>query len=172
LEKERLEKERLEKERLAKEKREKEEQQRREDEKAAANERIRQRAQKLCEERKREKREKEQKEREEWDQLWAKYQERWAQFKASASDIRKGNIRDAIPWPVKSGSYRDVKSPNVKEFFQKAVSRDEDIVKLMRKECLKWHPDKRCTWLRDARLSDVDKMMVDMICHVVLEFLG
>ncbi|KAH6664489.1 putative reticulocyte-binding protein 2 like protein a [Halenospora varia] len=172
LEKGRLEKERLEKECLAKEKREKEEKQRREREEAAANERIRQRAQKVREEREREKRKKEQKERKEWDQLWAKYQERWAQFKASASDIREGNIRDAIPWPVKSGLYRDAKDSNVKEFFQKAVSRDEDMAKLMRKECLKWHPDRRCTWLRDAQLSDVDKMMVDMICRVVTELLN
>ncbi|RDL33068.1 Uncharacterized protein BP5553_08507 [Venustampulla echinocandica] len=164
LEKERLEKERLEKEHLAKEKREKEEKQRRE--------RIRQRAQKLHEEREREKREKEQKEREEWNQLWAKYQERWAQLKASASDIREGNIRDAIPWPVMSGSYPDVKNSNVKEFFQKTVSRDENMVKLMRKECLKWHPDRRCTWLRGAQLSDVDEMIVDMICRVVTGLLN
>ena len=172
LEKERLEKERLEKERLAKEKREKEEKQRREREEAAAKERIRQRAQKLREERERKKREKEQKEREEWDQLWAQYQERWVQFKASASDIREGDLRDGIPWPVKSGSYRDVKDSNVKEFFHNTVSRDGDMVKLVRKECLKWHPDRRRTWLRDGRLSDVDKMMVDMICRVVTELLN
>ena len=169
LEKERLERERLEKERLAEEKRKEEQKQRQEREKAAANERIRQRAQKLREKREREKREKEQKEREGWDELWAKYQERWAHFKTSASDIREGNFRDAIPWPVKSGSYSDVKDQNVKEFFQNAVPRDENMVKLMRKECLKWHPDR---WLREARLGDDDKSMVEMICRVVTELLN
>ena len=168
LEKERLEKERLEKERLAKEMREKKEKQRRErEDAAAANERTRQRAQKKREEREREKRENEQKERQEWDRRWAKYQERWAQFKASASVIKEGEFRDAIPWPVESSSYRDVKNSNVKEFFQKAVPRDEDVPKLMRRECLKWHPDSRRTWLRDARLSDADRLMVDSICLVI-----
>jgi DNA repair exonuclease SbcCD ATPase subunit len=171
LEEERLEKERLEKERLAKEKREDEEKQQRKREDTAANERIRQRAQKIREEREREKREKEQKEREEWNQLWAAYQERWAQFRASASDSGKGNIRDAIPWPVKSGSYRDVKYSNVKEFFQKALSSDEDMRKVLKRECSKWHSDKRRSWVRDARLSDVDEMMVEMICRVVTELI-
>lgn len=175
-ESERLETERLaqekrgkeEKERLAKEKREKEERQRRErEDAAAANERIHQRAQKRREESKREKREKEQSERTEWDQLWAKYQERWTELKTPASGTRESNIRDAIPWPVKSGAYRDVKASNVKEFFQKAVSREEDMPKLMRKECLNWHPDKRPNWLQGVRLSDVDEMMVDMIYCVV-----
>jgi hypothetical protein len=166
LEKERLEKERLKKERLDKEKREREENESREREQAASNERIRQRAQKRREEREREKREKEQKERQEWDQLWTKYQERWVHFRDSASS-REGSIRDAIPWPVKSGSYRDVKNSNVKEFLQMAVPRDANVAKLMKKECLKWHPDTIHTWLRGSQLTDVDRMMVDMICRVI-----
>jgi len=173
LERERLERERLERERLEKERREREEQKQREREReqaAADNERTRQRAQKRREEREREKREKEQKEREEWDQLWTTYQERWVSFKASAST--ETNVRDAIPWPVKSGSYRDVKASNVKQFFQKAVPADANVATLMRKECLKWHPDRINRLLRDFQLSDADKMMVDMICTVVTDSLN
>ena len=175
LDKERLERERLERERLAREKAEYEERQRKAREEAAAqNERIRQRAQKRQEENEKEKREKERKEREDerknrekWDQLWARYQERWAQFQASASHPKEGNIRDAIPWPVESSSYRDATASTVEDFFKDALSKDECRVKLLRKECMKWHPDSRRIWLGNIQLSDADKMVIDMICRVV-----
>jgi hypothetical protein len=198
MENERVEKERLEAKRLADEKIEDEEKKRQENERAA-KERLRQRAQKLHEERERERerlekerlakekiekkekkrqqaqremRGKEQKEREEWNQLWANYQENWACFKASDPNIRHGNIRDAIPWPVKSGSYRDANSSTVREFFEKAHPKDQDIVKLMRKECLKWHPDKRHLWLPDSQINNVDTMLVEMICRVITDLMN
>jgi hypothetical protein len=171
LQKERLEKERLEKERLEKEKREREEKKQREREQAASNERIRQRAQKSREQRQREKREKEQKERDEWDQSWTKYQEGWVHFRTSTAP-REGNLRDVIPWPVKSGSHRDVTRSNVEEFLQKAVPSDANVAKVMRKECQKWHPDMIHRLLRGAQLTDVDQMMVDMICRVVTDLLN
>jgi hypothetical protein len=178
LEKKRLEKERLEKERLDKERRERKEKKRRELEQAAYNERIHQRSQKVREERERKKSEREQKEKEEWDQSWTKYQERWVDFRAYASsegnvrDAIRGAIRDAIPWPVKSGSYRDVNASNVKEFLRRAVPRDANKAKLMRKECQKWHPDKIHYLLRGSQLTGVDQMMFDMICREITDLLN
>ena len=154
LEKERLEKERQEKERQEKERKEKEE---REREQAARNERIRQRAQKV--------RQMEQKEKEEWNQSWKKYEERWAQLRASGPG--ETNIRNAIPWPVKSGLYRNVNASSVKEFLQRAGERDGNAAKVMRKECQKWHPDIIHRSLRGSQVTDADQMMLDMICRVV-----
>jgi len=37
--------------------------------------------------------------------------------------LREGNVRDLIPWPVKSGLYRDVNASNVKDFLQRAIAR-------------------------------------------------
>ena len=167
LEKECLEKERLEKERLEKEKTEREEKARR----AASNERIRQRAQKVREDREREKREREQKEREEWDESWTKYQEKWVHFRASPAS-REGNIRDTIPWPVKSGSYSDVRASNVKEFLKMAMPRDANVAKIARKECQKWHPDMIYRLLQRSQLTEVDHMMIDMICREVTGLLN
>jgi hypothetical protein len=164
-EKARLEKERLEKERL-----EKEEKKQREREQAAQNERIRQRAQKAREEREREKRERETKEREEWNQSWKKYDERWVRFKSSGPG--ETNIRDATPWPVKSGLYRDVTASNVKTFLQKAGEEDGNMSKLMRKECQKWHPDMIHRLIPASRLTDVDQIMLDTICRVVTDLLN
>ncbi len=157
LEKERVEKERLKKERLKKERLEKE---RLEKENKEREEKIR---------RKREKQEG-QKEREEWDQCWTKYQERWVDFRASAT--REGDLRDAIPWPVKSGSYSHVNASNVREFLQRAVPSDANMAKLMRKECQRWHPDTIHCWLRGSQLSDVEDIMIGMICRVVTDFLN
>lgn len=180
----RQEEERQEKERKEDEKRKKKEQQERERqekeqqereqkarEQAAHNERIRQKAQKVREERERKEREKAQQERDEWDRAWAKYQDRWVKFRAAASQTEV-NIRDAIPWPVKSGSYSDVGASAVEEFMQMAVPRDADTAKLMRKECQKWHPDMVNSWLRGAEITDVDRIMIGMICRVVTDVLN
>jgi len=170
LEKERVEKERLAKERLDKERKEREEKERLEGERAAQNERIRERAQKRRENAEREKRERERKEREEWDQLWTKYQERWEQFRSPAP--REGNIRDAIPWPVKSASYSDVNASNVKEFLEKAMPKDANVAQLRKKECLKWHSDRFPRLLRGSHLPDVEQMMVNMIIRVVTDLIN
>ena len=170
LEKERLEKERQEKERLEKERKEKEEKERREREHAAQNERIRQRAQKLREEREREKREREQKEQKEWNQSWKKYEERWTQFRASGCGGK--SIKDDIPWPVKSGLYRDVTASSVKEFLQRSGETEGNMSRLMRKECQKWHPDMINRFLSAFQVTDADQLMLGMICRVVTDLLN
>ncbi|KAE9365553.1 hypothetical protein N431DRAFT_431006 [Stipitochalara longipes BDJ] len=174
-EEERLEKERIEKERKENERKENErkENERRDQEKAKQrareqaeyNERIRQRAQKIREEREQARRDAEKKAEEEWEQAWTTYQERWVQFRNSTS--REGNIRTAIPWPVKSGLYSDVKASNAKEFLEKAAKKDANPSKLLRKECQKWHPDTMDRWLRGVELTVAERMVIDAICRVV-----
>jgi hypothetical protein len=172
LEKDRLEKERLEKERVEqeqadrereeKERRDKEEREKKADQKRqwdADNERMRQNAL-------RKKREKEEKEKAEREQAWANYQQKWVDF--NDCDPNGGPIRDSMPWPVFSGLYCDVKAPAVKEFFEKAVPSNMDRVRVMRKECLKWHPDKVYCIPRDSLFSAVDRLMIDLICREVI----
>jgi hypothetical protein len=166
-EKERLEKERLDKERLEEERKQKEKEESKRREQAAYNERIRQRAQRVREEREREKREAERREEEEWTQAWTKYQQRWTHLRAATSI--EGTLRDAIPWPVKSGLYRDVKASNVQEFFKRAVARDGNPAKLRRTECKKWHPDMMNRFLRGVQIGDADRMMIEMICRVATD---
>lgn len=171
LEKERLERERLEKKRLAKERKEREAEEKKQRDRDQ-NERIRQRAQKKREDAAREKLEEEQREEQEWAQSWTTYQERWVIFRACHSI--EGNIQEIVPWPVKSGSWGDVKGPEVKEFFEKAVPGDMDMAKLARKECGKWHPDtvmmqRLC---RSAQLTDVDQMKLDLISRAVTDLVN
>ena len=84
----------------------------------------------------------------------------------------QGNIRDVIPWPVKSDSYSDVKRTAVAEFFRNAPPRNTDpadTVKLMRSECTKWHPDKSTILFCGNELNSADRMILEMICHVLYE---
>jgi DNA repair exonuclease SbcCD ATPase subunit len=163
---ERLESAYQENERLKRHRRERDEKELQGRQHEAYRERLRQEAQNEREQ----KRQREQEERGEWDQSWSRYQEGWASFKTSVS--RETNIRDAIPWPVKSGSYRDVSASNVKEFFKKAVPLDANVATLMKKECLKWHPNRIKGLLRDFQLTGVDKAMVDMIYGVITDSLN
>lgn len=175
LERERLEREKREEERLKNERKERDDANRRKQEHAAESERIRQRAEERRQDREREKREAELKEQKEFDQAWSKYKSLWTVFRASTSNTASeaGSIREAIPWPVKSGSHRDVNASTVRDFLQRAVVKEGDnSSKLLRKECQKWHPDMMNRLLRGVKLTDVDRMMIEMICRVVTELLN
>jgi hypothetical protein len=177
LEKERIEKERLEQERkekerqerLDREKREQEEKERKQREETEWRERIRQRAQKRREDAERIKRESEERERQEWEQLWAKYQEQWSQFRAAPGQAL---LRDTIPWPVKSGSYKDVKASNVEEFLEKAIPKGDNISKILKKECSKWHSDARQRFPRASELTALDHMSMEMIVRKITGMLN
>jgi hypothetical protein len=54
-------------------------------------------------------------------------------------------LREIIPWPVKSGHWKDVTASAVEEFFQKAPPESHTVARrldTMKMECLKWHTDR------------------------------
>ena len=165
------EQERRYKESQEKERQEKEEAKRKQDaENAASNERIRQIARERAEKTAREEREKEEREQAEWNESWVRYQRKWTTFKVST--VRDIDLRDAIPWPVRSGLLRDVGCSNVTEFLEKSLPKGPERVKLLRKECQKWHPDSVFRWPRAAEMTVACDMSVDMICQVVTDMLN
>ncbi|KAH6707913.1 hypothetical protein BKA61DRAFT_558559 [Leptodontidium sp. MPI-SDFR-AT-0119] len=159
-----------EKERIDKERQEQEAKRKRDAANSASNERIRQRARERAEKAAREKREKEEREQAEWKQAWTRYQDQWVLFKTSPS--QHGVLRDVIPWPVKTGLFREVNASAVKAFLENALPAGTLRVKLLRKECQKWHPDVICRWPRAGELTDVERLMLDMICRVVTDQLN
>ncbi|KAL2063157.1 hypothetical protein VTL71DRAFT_6229 [Oculimacula yallundae] len=136
-------------------------------ENAASNERMRQNAKARAEKTAREKREQEQKEQMKWDQSWTRYQEQWITFKISAS--RNVALRDAIPWPVQTGVFGDVNASTVRTFLKKGLPEGVLRRNMLRKECSKWHPDAIGRWSRAAELTDVERIMIDMICRLVTD---
>ncbi|RFU23677.1 hypothetical protein B7463_g12662, partial [Scytalidium lignicola] len=167
---------------------EEEQQRRREQQQKEKEQKAREEAERKAKQEKehKEKEEKERKEREEqerkekakrqpseknWEESWAEYQSRWATFKDKTSTTSTSNIRDSIPWPVKSGHYKDVTRPEVLRFYQNSPELTgkpkEVVVKFLLKECLNWHPDKGCALFKGEPLSEADRNILTMIAAVL-----
>ncbi|KFX86918.1 hypothetical protein V490_08724 [Pseudogymnoascus sp. VKM F-3557] len=146
----------------------KKEQERRDKE---AHERRQQEAQKR-KEREQQARERAIKERREWQQAWQNYVTKWAAFKEAKHEPSTVQQAQAlIPWPVKSGLFRDLTSAHVRSFYGEACpdTKTTAMFKTMQRESLKWHPDKMVNLYRNCAPGDADKMVIGMICRVVLE---
>ena len=56
------------------------------------------------------------------------------------------DVRDSVPWPVKSGMWQDVSDRNIEEFFKHAPNGTFDnarrVRNLLRRQMLRWHEDK------------------------------
>ncbi|CAI6303486.1 unnamed protein product [Periconia digitata] len=152
-EKERQRKKREEEERQKK--REEEEIQRKKDEQEARREearereerkeRIRLKGEQVRKEREEKARLQAEKEKQEWSKLWIPYVSRWEEIKKNGAKGTSEHLRAVIPWPVKSGDYKDVSDTSVEEFFKKAVPQDANAatkLQYMKAECMKWHTDR------------------------------
>ncbi|KAF2107032.1 hypothetical protein BDV96DRAFT_606842 [Lophiotrema nucula] len=109
------------------------------------NERVRQRAERAKKDHERKAKEQAENEREEWDKVWLQYVLRWDELKKQDVKATSLELRELIPWPVKSGSWRGVSGPAVEEFFRQGPSPDttaEKLFQFMKMECLRWHADR------------------------------
>ncbi|PVH99184.1 hypothetical protein DM02DRAFT_672846 [Periconia macrospinosa] len=109
------------------------------------NERVRRRAEEMRKMRAQKVKEQADKERQEWHQAWLRYVSQWEQIKKNGTKGTSEKLRETIPWPVKSGNYKDVSEAAIEEFFQKALPQDADsalTLAYMKAECLKWHTDR------------------------------
>jgi len=82
----------------------------------------------------------------EWAASWSRYIRDWTNMaRVDTSDLDE-NIKDSVPWPVKSGTWQDVSERNVLEFFRHAPDGVGDnpikFRTLMRQQALRWHEDK------------------------------
>ncbi|KIX08742.1 uncharacterized protein Z518_03399 [Rhinocladiella mackenziei CBS 650.93] len=158
--------------------REKEEQQKREQEakeqkrrEEDAREKMREKARQQREERERETREQAMRERREWQQAWHSYVTKWTTFKqAKTKPSNPQQAQQLIPWPTKSGRFRDLTKSNVMTFYRNACpdAGTPAMSKAMRAESLKWHPDKMSILYPSCEPGAADKEVILMICRVVL----
>lgn len=79
---------------------------------------------------------------------------------------------DMVPWPVKGGTWQEVNERNVEDFFRHAsVDAKQDpgaVVKLLRSQAMRWHPDRMC---RFPRLKESECVMssVTLVAQVINE---
>ncbi|KAJ9609083.1 hypothetical protein H2200_006854 [Cladophialophora chaetospira] len=114
-------------------------------------------------------------ERREWQQAWHSYVTEWEAFKALEESEKPSTVekvQQRVPWPTKSGQFRDLKKSNVVDFYRKAfpdADTPDKMSKMMRTESLKWHPDKARRLYHDCKPGVIDEEALKMICLVVLE---
>ncbi|QIW95261.1 hypothetical protein AMS68_000779 [Peltaster fructicola] len=86
-------------------------------------------------------------ERQEWKEIWSRYERDWDKLKTMDDiDSFDEDVRDTIPWPVKSGRWEDVDDAAITDFFRHGpddVFEDPLAFKKFIKRQLKiWHTDK------------------------------
>jgi hypothetical protein len=56
------------------------------------------------------------------------------------------DVKDSVPWPVKSGRWQDVNPENVKKFIEHAPAEvfgnRPRLRSLLRRQAMRWHEDK------------------------------
>jgi len=77
-------------------------------------------------------------------EAWTTYNKRWEELKSNAEQEKNGKVavRKAIPWPVRSGQWKDVEKEAIEQFLFNAPVGEEGLSALLKLERVKWHPDK------------------------------
>lgn len=83
-----------------------------------------------------------------WEGVWEGYLGAWNG--AGAGEVvegeGKGGYGERIRWPVRSGQRRDVGREEIKKFFecapQSGAGGNVDLLEVLKKERVRWHPDK------------------------------
>lgn len=89
----------------------------------------------------------ERRKRNRWKGLWEAYIRKWET--TFTADNETSSTRDRISWPVENGHAKDVGKEEVERFFLKAPQaagaadgKEVDVVDVLKKERVRWHPDK------------------------------
>ena len=81
-----------------------------------------------------------------WEEAWARYERGWANKTHINASARAENVKESLPWPVKSGRWQDVDVANVCAFLRRAPECAwEDLraaLAVLKAQALRWHPDR------------------------------
>jgi phosphoglycolate phosphatase-like HAD superfamily hydrolase len=109
------------------------------------------------ERRQEERRRRERKERDRFKDAWRDYLRHWESGSSKVEDI---------PWPVASGRVKDVVREKVEEFMLAAPG-EEEITDVLKRERVRWHPDKaQQRWGLDA-LTKTEMEAITMVFQTV-----
>lgn len=83
------------------------------------------------------------KEAKRWQQAWDTYKKKWEDLKGSTEKLQGSELANAIPWPVTTGSLKDVERDSIEDFFRNCpLGEGETRTGLLKAERFRWHPDK------------------------------
>ena len=138
----------------ARERRQQEEQHRQEEERREQRQREgkrRQEARRQVErEREKQRQQREQATRErinrEWAESWTRYERDWEKMKRVDTTSLNEDVRESVPWPVKTGKWQDVNETNVRVFLRQGpgdvAGNAKKFRSMLRRQALRWHEDK------------------------------
>ncbi|KAM3073717.1 hypothetical protein ACMFMF_006920 [Clarireedia jacksonii] len=80
--------------------------------------------------------------RKSWSEKWETYIKKWEELGKNSTTVAIASI----PWPVESGSRKDIKPEEIRRFFLYAPSSGQpteaQLTKVLKLERVRWHPDK------------------------------
>ena len=78
--------------------------------------------------------------KERWKGVWKTYGRKWDE---TFNDGAEGSMKERISWPVESGTWQDVGKEAVETFFRHGAGvEDVDLGVVLKRERVRWHPDK------------------------------
>ena len=112
----------------------------------------------------------ERRKRDKWKGVWANYLSKWETTFSSG----EGSMRDRISWPVESGKWIDVGTEEVERFFRHSPQAaavksggEVDFANLLKKERVRWHPDKMQQRAGSAGIDEGTRKVVTAVFQVV-----
>ncbi|PQE21132.1 Reticulocyte-binding 2 like a protein [Rutstroemia sp. NJR-2017a BVV2] len=80
--------------------------------------------------------------RKSWGEKWQTYIKKWEELGINSAKVAVASI----PWPVESGSRKDINPEEIRRFFLYAPSSGQpteaQLTKVLKLERIRWHPDK------------------------------
>ncbi|KAF2498037.1 hypothetical protein BU16DRAFT_332483 [Lophium mytilinum] len=100
---------------------------------------------------------------------WTAYSKRWEELKTNAEQEKneKVAIRSIIPWPVRSGQWRDVEKDAIEQFLLNAPVAEDGLSALLKLERVKWHPDKIQQRFGEGGIDTETMQLVTAVFQVV-----
>lgn len=98
----------------------------------------------------------ERRKRQGWKIVWERYLAGW--------ELKK----DKIPWPVESGKIKDVRAGEIENFFKSAADiGGVDLGHVLKKERVRWHPDKMQQRAGEGGIDKATMKLVTAVFQVV-----
>lgn len=105
-----------------------------------------------------------------WRGVWERYAKGWDALRFEDVGGERVRLRDKIAWPVESGSWKDVGKENVERFFGQAPQASGtgvDLADLLKKERVRWHPDKMQQRAGNGGIDEGTMKLVTAVFQVI-----
>lgn len=100
-----------------------------------------------------------------WKGVWKAYARKWDE---AFNDGAEGSMKEWISWPVESGKWQDVGKESVEAFFRNGAGlEDVDLGDMLKRERVRWHPDKMQQRAGSGGIDDETMKAVTAVFQVV-----